>query len=416
MRPQRTAHESGVGRFLHKDLIALIERNPERVHGLEGFIERNNAHFDAKVAALGLAESTKHAIDSALRAKIIDIEHDLERRFEGQSMYTVSGVRSVLDEIFSASCSACPEGIFLSDEAAQKILEAHPPVRLLSLIAENAINGGFTAFSPREMLGLTRQSESGAWQELYYKLLAEQPAESFVPGVPLIVVIDPMMPGEPFAHPEQQLKPWNMTHIKESGVIVCCTMRAEQRLKVPLLQYSSVFLHYLYETTCSGAYLVESKRAGAPLGKRITDVIKGDVHRFPFFSANTYSETIFWERALAQFDKLFPSDAFAFFADTTSCGGHAPNGMTGEKALVSLNIVDHIWNVSLSGTQETEDYFGSTAPDFLYHFQEVFWYELFAHLQGWDDERMETEVLTQLHVGDIPFTEAAFEQADETID
>lgn len=411
MKSHRPAHESGVQRFLHQDLITLIEKDPERIRGLEQFLEKNKTHFDTKVAELGLAGQTKSAIDNALRGKIVNIERNLEQHFKGRSMYTISGVRSMLEEIFSASRTECPEGIFLSDDAAQRILEAHPPVRLLSLLTTNSINGGSVTFSPREILGLTRQSESTEWQETYYKILTEEPAESFVPGTPLIVVIDPTTSEEPFTHPEQQLKPWNMTHIKESGVIVCFTMREEQQLKVPLLQYSSVFLHYLYETTCSGAYLAENKRSGALLGARITNVIKGDAHRFPFFSANTYSETIFWERALVQFGKLFPSDAFAFFADTTSCGGHAMHEGDVEGTLVSLNIVDHIWNVSLSGTHETEQYFGSTIPDFLYHFQEVFWYTLFAYLQGWDDQRMEKEVLTQLHVGDIPFTETAFKQS-----
>jgi hypothetical protein len=390
--------------ILGADLSSII--NPtERTHeNIREFILANKTLFNKKIDELGPVANTKSAINAALFDRLHRIEQSLITHLGHVDVTNRDHLDKILGEVFSRTLPVCEEGLYITDSAARRILETHPPTHLITLLQCDTLAEALRLFSPRELIALTRQGEPPAWHEHYRNLLAASPRSAFE-NLPLkYVVIDSQSYSKELVHKDQHPKPWRVTHAKESGTIVCFTAEPESTWSVPMLQYVAVFLHYMFETTLAGAFLnTTSDRENLSPGTRVVEIITADAQSLPFFSSNMYSETVFWKSALEQFGVLFPSGDFSFFHDALSCGEYTD--IDGHKSTpVSLNIIDHIWNANLLNDEHTREYFNLETDSFLYHFREAFWYDLFARIRGWDANTMREKVLRHLPVGDMPFT------------
>jgi hypothetical protein len=116
-----------------------------------------------------------------------------------------------------------------------------------------------------------------------------------------------------------------------------------------------------------------------------------------------YSENLFWDRALRVFTEAFGSSDVEFFAGCADCGEYVPSSGA-QDAIVSLNLIDHIWNLNFLGHGVGVDTFQHDTIYFLYHFRGALWQRIVNELTALGDEEMEALIVSHLGTGDTALT------------
>ena len=183
------------------------------------------------------------------------------------------------------------------------------------------------------------------------------------------------------------------------------------RFRTPLLQYVLVLMYYFFETAYASAhYRQVAERSPAGLGRALVDTIDSHREKLTFFYSNVYSENLFWERAIQLFRRSFPGPEIDWFANASARGEYCIS--TGvQNIVVSLNLVDHLWNMNFLGQAGMES-FQHDPIYFLYHFRGALWQEIFSEITGPGAE-MDDLIVEHLGLGDSSLTEQLLVQGRE---
>lgn len=372
-------------------LLPLLQSLPKSTSVSDFLVRSAHKKFESKVAPLCTkAEETN--LQSSIDQLILRIEHDLESVYEWGPFHTIVGLRKNTEHAYSYCSLENEPGYFISEQCAQKILKLHPPVAL----KETSEIG-----NPLQRLALTRHTEDTIWQKQYSNILSTLTHRDFETRCVEYAVYDSEALSSVLNLSGQRKKPWRISHSKETGIINCFTHPEHEKLPVPLLQHLLVLFHYFFETKSAGLYIKkQAHENGEEVGRYINQMIHSHESRFSFFHPNTYSEHIFWEKALALFLNQFRSANTEFFMDTIDCGARSAD----KNHIISLNIVDRVWDINLSQNQDSAAYFGTDPTRFTYHFKEALWYNALCQMTGLSTRQAEKLILENLHLGDKDLT------------
>jgi len=202
----------------------------------------------------------------------------------------------------------------------------------------------------------------------------------------------------------QPVKPWRVSHSKEAGIITCFVSTNPYLFQTPHLQYTLLFLHYFYETAyASRFYKTIADTHPKSLGKEVVNSITNHADAFSFFHPNAYSENLFWKKAEELFHNSYSIKDAKFFSDSAACSEYASSPRR-EESVVSLNIVDHIWNSNFSGQDTIMPSSQPNQASFLYHARQALWQNILNDLTGLTEEEMDTVIIQNLGLGDVAFT------------
>lgn len=392
--------------ILNDECTALIEALPNAHEKLEILAAQYQTLFCNKVAALGCDISSPDAAVCAHK-KMIWLIKEIERSLEMRYPTLDCSNSDALLAFGSSLHTLLPHNTntyYLTESAIVRLLETNPPHALMRLHHVDTIKDLQQKLPLRMALAATRHTESDAWQQTYLTSLSTCAIEDFEERTLTIQVIDMTHYSQTLIDAGKTPKPWRMSHSKETGVITFFTADKYAHHIAPLLTRIAVFLHYYYEVTSVGEFIANRSHhtSEESLGATLVAIIHNHRDSFAHFTTpNIYDENLYWKHALLAFDALFAIPAFDFFKDTASLGGRCAD--TGE--LLSLNIIDVLWDISLSAT-DIESYFGNNPKRFLYHMQESLWYDLLQDLLAITPKDMEKLVKASLHIGDITFTKA----------
>ncbi len=391
--------------ILNDECSHLLEVLPNTHEKLQILSDKNQKQFREKVVALGCDISSSDASACAhnkMIALIEEIERTLKNIFplvdpsSADALLTFG--HSLLDSIPHNPIATK----YLTDTAIKRLLVANPPHALLKLHHADNIENLSKKLSLRMILSATRHTEDDAWQHAYQSSLSACTAADFEDRELALQVLDMQQYSQTLNNAGRTLKPWRVSHSKEAGVITFFTADKNVSATAPLLTRATVFLHYYFEVIYAGKFVAESSNTNAsePIGTKLVSVIRNHRDSFAHFTTpNVYDENLYWQHALIAFDSIFNIPAFSFFKDATSLGGRCAD----TDDLLSLHIIDVLWDISLSNTAITA-YFGNDQKRFLYHMQESLWYDLLQDLLDIAPEDMEKLVTASLDIGDVTFT------------
>jgi hypothetical protein len=293
--------------------------------------------------------------------------------------------------------------LFLSDKTIEEILHKLNPDNLRVLKNK----GLFGKHSPRELLALTRFTETKEWQKKYMSHLKELDIES-LDSLPITtMVLTSEEEKEVFGISPQVTKPWGVSHIKEGGVIMFFNAKNIREETNPLLN-ALLFFHYYFETRSAATFYKMNIGSGdKKAGQLIIDSMLSGQDKFEFFHPNLYTEDLFWKKGLELFFEVFKLKNADYFLETLNSGGYIE--VDGEKIIISLNIIDTIWDMCFSEGNNSNKYFKeriqSTKSHFLYHFREGLWSKIFQDMMRQSDSQMERFLIQNLGLGDREMTQ-----------
>ncbi len=357
---------------------------------IEAKLAKNSFLFQQKIGELKKI-SAEADLYSLLHKKLVKAEKQLADYFKDYSLYTPAGYRRIIDNIFKRVPDKFRQGFFIKAAAAEGLLKQNPPKSLMNFFNLQSISNLFKILLPLDAITISRYTENPDWQLRYKDLLAQATAQDFEARPINYLIFDYLKYRQIINNSRQPQKPWRLSHNKVTGSIICFTIEGSEVFAAPFLQSAAVLLHYYFETAYAGGYyaLVGQKNPGQ-LGIKVLDSFTNHDGKFPFFSPNVYSETLYWEKALASLSNEFNCTELKFFAETIDCGGFYKT-LSGLKAL-SFNLIDHIWNINLA-----------PAP-WLYHFREAWWKNAFQEMIKLTNEDFEQEILNHLSLKDLDFT------------
>jgi choline kinase len=388
--------------LLNSHFAPLVEDIPDAHDRVRGVLRRNKEEFIQKVADLGVPTLSAVEIHRALQSQVDSIDRTMSSAFGCDSIADLDGLRSMTAHI----ASLCPQpleiGFCLTEEAAADLLTAHPPVTMMEALGYGSARELVSREGAIPALSLTRATEEPDWQVRYKALLAERTAEDFAPRRIELLAVDAERFRRAFMSSKQPRKLWRATHAKETGTVVCLTHDDPERLRTPLLQYVLVAMHYFFETAYASQHYRDAAASDPDnLGREVVNTIESHREKLTFFYSNVYSENLFWERALELFARAFPGPAIEWFRGASARGEYCLS--TGvQNIVVSLNLVDHLWNMNLLGNAGMEAFQHDTIY-FLYHFRGALWQEIFSELTG-RGSTMEALIVENLGVGDAVLT------------
>lgn len=381
-----------VNQLLEAHLDDIVKAFPNANAIIDARLAENKERFACRAEGA----RTETEFNLLLREKVLRIETSLQKLPIWKPLHEKEGLKNTVRHIYSLCPEELKRGLFLKETVAADILHDMPPVQMLAHVPKSKMR----ALSPLSILSITRFTETKEWQDAYLARLGTLSARHFIERNIRCLVIDSETFSGVLKLAGEKQKPWRISHSKETGIISCFTLDPEHRLLAPLTQYISVFMHYFFETAFS-SQATQSHGAQYPerIGEYLRKIIKSHTQKFDFFQPNAYSEHFFWERAIDLFVASFPDiEELQFFNSTVDCGGYMGD------TVVSLNLIDHIWNVNLLGQDATKAYFGDARGSFLYHFREGLWYDLFRLMLRLTKEEMQDTTMHHLHTGDKPFT------------
>jgi len=262
-----------------------------------------------------------------------------------------------------------------------------------------------TSEDPLSIVAMSRITEDESWQAQYKRLLADLTVDDFETRPIGFFVADTERYRPAFVNSKHPPKLWRISHNKETGIITCLTLDDAERFRAPLLQYVLVFIHYVFETALASQYYRQVAHAGsARLGEEVVASIYSHTTKLTFFYSNVYSENLFWDRALRVFADAFGGSGVGLLAELSDCGEYVPSSGV-QDAIVSLNMVDHIWNLNFLGHGVGVDTFEHDTIYFLYHFRGALWQAMVNELTGIESEEMQSLIVSNLGTGDTALTD-----------
>jgi choline kinase len=389
--------------LLNSHFAPLVEGVPESDSRIRRVLGRNKEAFIGLAAELGM--STLSAIDlhRVLQSEVDALEAELARTRGAESVSTPEGLEALTAEIDARCPAALKTGFCLTDAAAADLLQQHPPATMIEALGYSSVSELIAREGAIPALALTRATEDPGWQVRYKEILAKRTVEDFAPRPIRFVTVDAGRYRTAFINSKQPRKLWRATHNKEAGVVACVTMDDPVRFRTPLLLYTLVSMHYFFEAAyASRHYALVAERDPEALGRAVVDTIDTHREKLTFFYSNVYSENLFWERALELFANACPGASIEWFRRATARGEYCLS--TGvQNIVVSLNLIDHLWNMNFLGQAGMESFQHDTIY-YLYHFRGALWQEVFSEITGLGPT-MEDLIVENLGVGDSRLTE-----------
>ena len=390
--------------LLNSHFAPFMDGMPSADARVRMVLKRNKQEFVDRVQQLDVSGLSAIDIHRALQANVERMDSALENVYGRDSVTTTDGLTTMTRHIASLCPAEMLDGHCLTETAAAALLESHPPVTMIEALGYKSTAELLRRDGPLPALALTRATEEPDWQVRYKQLLASRTADDFEPRTIQFLPVDAARYQRAFMNSKQPRKLWRATHSKEAGIVACLTQDSATALRTPLLQYALVAMHYFFETAyASKHYELVSARDPQNLGRAVVDSIDSHREKLTFFYSNVYSENLFWERALELFAEAFPGPEIDWFRAASPRGEYCLS--TGvQNIIVSLNVVDHLWNMNFLG-HAGMDSFQHDAIYFLYHFRGALWQEVFSTLTDTASPDMETLIVENLGVGDATLTE-----------
>jgi hypothetical protein len=292
----------------------------------------------------------------------------------------------------------------ITRETAAGLLERLPPANLMEALGHRTISSLVAQEDPLDVVAMCRTTEDEGWQGRYKRLLAGLTAADFELRPIRYFVADAARYRQAFVSSKQAPKLWRISHNKETGTITCLTLDDLERFRAPLLLYVLVFIHYFFETAYASQYYRQVAVAcGDKLGEQVVGSIYSHISKLTFFYSNVYSENLFWDRALRVFSDAFGSEDVELLAGLADCGEYVPSPGA-QDVIVSLNIIDHVWNLNFLGHGVGVDTFEHDTIYFLYHFRGALWQTIVNELTGMSPAEMEALIVSNLATGDKALT------------
>jgi len=391
-------------RLLNSQLATHVQGVSSAEDRVRSVLLRNRDGFSGALGTLGIRDLSPAEIHRTLEALLLGIERQLCARFPGADLTTAAGLAELLAQVSPLCPSEAGDGFVLTEGAAVRLLQRLPPPALMAAIGQSSLRGLLGSEEPLNVIAMCRTTEDDEWQTRYKHLLAELRVEDFERRPIRYFVAHTPKYRAAFINSKHPPKLWRISHNKEAGVITCLTLDESLSFKMPLLQYLVVFIHYYFEAGfASRFYRLVAEEGHRPFGEEIVNSIDSHRQKLTFFYSNVYSENLFWDRALEVFAAAFPSEEMRFFASTSACGEYVPSSGA-QDVIVSLNAVDHIWNLNFLGHGVGVDTFQHDTIYFLYHFRGALWQAIVNELTGLDRREMEDVIVRHLGVGDARLT------------
>jgi choline kinase len=391
-------------RLLNANLAPSVQPLPGAESRIRSVLLRNRESFTEKLRTLGIEQLSPAAIHRALEARLLSIEAQLARTYDPASLSNAAALGEVLADVLSLCPPDVGNGFVITEACAVRLLEQLPPPALMAALGHTSLTSLLREEHALDVVAMCRTTEDNDWQARYKQLLAALTANDFERRPIRFFVADTPRYRPAFINSKHPPKLWRISHNKEAGVITCLTLEQSVPFKVPLLQYVIVFIHYFFESGLASRFYESVASAdGRPLGEEIVDSIYSHTQKLTFFYSNVYSENLFWERALDVFARAFDSDDVRFFNGCSGCGEYVPSAGA-EDAVVSLNLIDHIWNLNFLGHGVGVDTFQHDTIYFLYHFRGALWQRIVNELTGLDQPEMEHLIVRHLGIGDAALT------------
>jgi L-glutamine-phosphate cytidylyltransferase len=389
--------------LLNSHFAPLVEGVPGAEVCVRAALRRNKEEFIDKVAELGVSSLSAIDLHRALQSQVDRMDATLSGVYGPDSVSSEDGLRAMTGHIETLCPQALRDGFCLRENAAAELLQQHPPVTMMDALGYASASELIRGEGSIAAVSLTRATEDPGWQVRYKELLARRTADDFERRPIQFLPVDATRYRSAFMNSKQPRKLWRATHNKEAGVIACLTHDDPTRLRTPCLQYALVSMHYFFETAYASQYYRQvAARDPEHLGRAVVSSIDSHREKLTFFYSNVYSENLFWDKALELFGRAFPGPEIEWFKGASARGEYCLS--TGvQNIVVSLNLVDHLWNMNFLGHAGMESFQHDTIY-FLYHFRGALWQEVFSELTGLGPQ-MEELIVANLGVGDAVLTE-----------
>jgi hypothetical protein len=250
---------------------------------------------------------------------------------------------------------------------------------------------------PEFILAITRHSENHPWQTKYQELLKNLTPADFEERKITTYAVDTHFIEPLFNKNKHHIKPWRLSHSKESGVVMIFTLKREDEMKTPCLLQIAVFLHYMYEVMYASHFFKSTTVDVDFFGTKVSKFIKGNEKGFSFLTdKNTYSETLYWDLAIKKLiEKWCPVQLQAFKNSSIITD-------TKPIPIYSLNIVDMLWNINLSNV--AGEYFQNENLNFTYHFMQSLWSKIIYTASPHSKEKIHEILIQNLEKNDDTIT------------
>ena len=393
--------------YMDRLLNSSFARDVQAIPGAEDRIRdvllANRDKFSTSLKKLGVSTLSTAEIHHAIAACVTRIEKELGRVYDASALLDAERLRNLLGQI-SQLCPGGHEGFVLRGDVAARLLERLPPVNLMDALGHHSIRTLIAGEDPLNVVAMCRTTEDEAWQARYKQLLNDLTADDFEVRPIRYFVADTAIYRPAFLNSKHLPKLWRISHNKETGIITCLTLDELGPLRVPLLQYVLVFLHYFFETALASEYYRKVAQTGSErLGPAIVASIYSHTNKLTFFYSNVYSENLFWDRALRVFAAAFDSEDIRLLSALDDCGEYVPSSGA-QDSIVSLNLVDHIWNLNFLGHGVGVDTFQHDTIYFLYHFRGALWHAIVSELAAMRPDEMQALIVSNLGTGDTALT------------
>jgi len=393
--------------LLNARFAPLIEDLPEIEQQVRTVLKRNKNEFIQQVEELGASSLSAIELHRQVQRSVETIEHDLACVYSPDIIETPEGLADMMADLISHCPVDLRSGFCLTDDAAAALLHRHPPRMMMDALGHASIQDLLRHEQPRAALALTRTTEDPEWQVAYKNLLSQATADDFEERDLEYLAVNSERYRAAFVNSKQPAKLWRITHSKETGLVAALTPDPGVSLRAPLLQYALVFVHYFFETAFASSYYRQvAGKAGDTVGREVVNTINTHREKLTFFYSNLYSENLFWDRALDLFAEVFPGQEIEWFRRTRARGEYCLS--TGvQNIVVSLNLIDHLWNLNFLSHASLEAFQHDTIY-FLYHFRGALWQEVVTEIAGLGAER-ESIIVEHLGLGDAALTRRLLE-------
>jgi L-glutamine-phosphate cytidylyltransferase len=390
-------------RLLNSNFAREVQALPGAEDRIRDVLLGNRETFSSGLRELGVGTLSAADVHRAVAASVDRIEGQLARRYDSRALVGRDTLRDVLADLLRL-CPQDDEALVITRETAARLLEQLPPVNLMEALGHPTIATLLDREDPLDVVAMCRTTENEAWQARYKRLLAELTLKDFEVRPIRYFVADAAVYRPAFVSSKQAPKLWRISHNKETGTITCLTLDDLERFRAPLLLYVLVFLHYFFETSYASRFYRHAARADAErLGEQVVASIYSHTSKLTFFYSNVYSENLFWDRALRVFSDSFGSEDLELLARLVNCGEYVPSSGA-QDVIVSLNIIDHVWNLNFLGHGVGVDTFEHDTIYFLYHFRGALWQAIVNELTGVTPAEMEALIVSNLATGDTSLT------------
>ncbi len=375
-----------------------IKNTPDVNSILSTHLEENSNLFKKKLKKLPIKTKTVSDINDSFKVKLTIIEKKLQILLNCNSIDS----KKNLEKISGVLLGMCPDNIkevyCLKKDIMIFLLKENKPKRLMVQLEKKTIEELITTIEPSKIISLTRHTESKKWLQDYKKQLGKLNASHFEKRKIQINIIDNSSSIHLLELKKHHQKPWLISHNKEAGTITCFAHNNIINFPLPILMFTVVFFHYFFEISYAGLFNKYTIKVDPEnVGNRFIDSISNNEH-LSFFNPHSYSESLYWDKALELFHQKFDFDELNFFSTTAFCGDFV------DDKIVSFNLIDQIWNINFPYNKKFYCFKTKSTPNFTYHFQEMYWFNIFPKILNISNNDMVLQIIKNEDNGDSLFT------------